>query len=303
MKSYLESTALIGHPDDLRERAGRDGYLFFENLLPHDAVFRVRADFARILHNHGWLDPDTNPVDALTTQPARLEGDDAYWPVLDDFQSLESFHSLPHHPRILEALDQLFGEQTLPHARNIGRIIFPNAVPYSTPPHQDYVHIQGTPNTWTCWIPLGDAPQELGGGLAVAAGSHRRGLYPVQPALGAGHVGIDESLIIDEWRQGPMTCGSILLFHSHTVHKAMPNLTPNRIRLSVDYRYQPLSGPITRNSMEPHFARTPWDKIYAGWKSTQYQYYWRDLPLRYVDFDWSVYRMEESKAASAARGY
>ena len=35
-----------------------------------------------------------------------MEGDDGYWPVLDEFQSLESFHAFAHHPAILDMLDK-----------------------------------------------------------------------------------------------------------------------------------------------------------------------------------------------------
>ncbi|MDE0553523.1 MAG: phytanoyl-CoA dioxygenase, partial [Candidatus Poribacteria bacterium] len=71
-------------------------------------------------------------------------------------------------------------------------------------------------------------------------------------------------------------------FHSHAVHKALPNQTSDRIRLSVDYRYQGSSQPVTEGSLLPHFNRMGWDEIYTSWKSAQYQYYWNAFDLNRV---------------------
>ena len=98
---------------------------------------------------------------------------------------MESFHAFAHHPAILDMCDKLFGEKTLVHPRNIGRIMFPENTKYTTPAHQDYIHIRGTEETYTAWIPLGPCPTALGG-LSVLSGSHRDGIYPVKPAFGAG---------------------------------------------------------------------------------------------------------------------
>ena len=63
----------------------------------------------------------------------------------------------------------------LRHPRSIARIIFPDYPASTTPPHQDYVHIQATEAVWAAWIPLGDCPKEMGG-LTLMPGSHRQGL-------------------------------------------------------------------------------------------------------------------------------
>ena len=122
------------------------------------------------------------------------------------------------------------------------------------------------------------------GSLAVLAGSHRQGLYPVARSLGAGGLSIDTEALPFPWTGSDFAAGDVLLFHSLTVHRGLPNQSPNRMRLSVDYRYQGVSQPIVEGSLHPHFAMVSWDEIYAGWKSPQYQYYWRDLPLKLVEW-------------------
>ena len=214
-----------------------------------------------------------------------MEGDDGYWPVLDEFQCLESFHAFAHHPAVIDVCDKLFGEKTLVHPRNIGRIMFPENTKYTTPAHQDFIHIRGTEETYTGWIPLGPCPEKLGG-LSVLSGSHRGGIYPVKPALGAGGLGIDTAPLEADgfyWVAGDYELGDALFFHSHAVHKAMPNQTSDRIRLSVDYRYQGHSKPVTDGSLLPHFNRMAWDEIYKDWTSSEYQYYWNVFDLNRVE--------------------
>lgn len=289
MRPLRDSSPILEDTEALRARAEKEGYLYLRGLLPRDEVDAVRRDFVAILSRHGWLDPDTNPDDLISTQPACIEGMPEFWPVFDDFQRLESFHALAHQRPLLEVLERLFGEPVLVHPRNIGRIMFPSTPP--TPPHQDYIHIQGTPEVWTAWIPLMDVPVELGG-IAVLVGTHRQGIYPVQRMPGAGGVGIDTARFYAEWATDDYNMGDVLLFHSETIHRSLTNITGNRIRLSVDYRYQGVSQPIAEGSLLPHFQRFGWDFVYKDWKSTRYQYYWRKWDLNIVPFDRNVFRFQ-----------
>lgn len=303
VRHFVESTGVLSDAAGLRERAERDGYLFFRGLVDPNDVRAVRQGFVDIIARHGWLDAGTEPDELISTQPARIEGMEEFGPVLLAFQSMESFHALAHSPGIVDALGLLFGESVLVHPRNIGRIMF-STTP-TTPPHQDYVHIQGTPDVWTAWVPLGAVPVELGG-LAVLAGTHREGVYPVQRMTGAGGIGVvtDALEAEHEWVTNDFETGDVLLFHSQTIHRSLPNTTGNRMRLSVDYRYQGVSQPVTEGSLLPHFNRFGWDTVYQGWTSTQYQYYWREMPLNVVPFERGAVRLREEGAKEPVRpGY
>ncbi|MCY4404327.1 MAG: phytanoyl-CoA dioxygenase family protein [Candidatus Poribacteria bacterium] len=284
IEPFTESNEFLSQPDKLREQARQDGYLFFRKLIDTDSIQQLRQNFLEICHRHGWAQGGETLMDGIRIGGPFMEGDDGYWPVLDEFQSLESFHAFAHHPAILDMCDKLFGEKTLVHPRNIGRIMFPENTKFTTPAHQDFIHIRGTEETYTAWIPLGDCPKYLGG-LTVLSGSHRSGVYPVKPAFGAGGVGIDtDPLEADgmHWVSGDYEIGDALFFHSHAVHKALPNQTPDRIRLSVDYRYQGSSQPVTEGSLLPHFNRMPWEQIYKEWNTNDYQYYWKSFDLNMV---------------------
>ncbi len=291
---FLVSNDAIANPALLRERMQRDGYLFFKGLISLSDLRRTRADILALCAEAGWLVHGTDP-DAGIAAPGltHTEPQPAYMAVYNRLLRGEAFNALSHDPALLRVLGALFGETPLPHARNIARIIFPQNTLHTTPAHQDYLHIQGTEETYTAWIPLGDCPRELGS-LLVLPGSHQSGVYSVHKAYGAGGVGIDTDAIPAPWAGSDFEAGDVLLFHSLTVHKALPNLSPDRLRLSVDFRYQPLSHPIAPSSLEPHYQQQTWEEIYADWTSDRYQYYWRGLPLRHADNDPRVLAVREA---------
>jgi hypothetical protein len=284
MEPFVDSTPLLADPEALRARAREEGYLFFSSLLPSESVLDLRRRILEICARHGFLAGGT-PLDAAVAAPGAQcrEGDAGYMAAYDDIQRLEAFHALAHQPPLLAALRALFGEEVLAHPRNIARVMFPQNNRFTTPAHQDFVHVQGTEETWTSWIPLGDCAAELGG-VEVLAGSHRFGVLPAHRAEGAGGLGVQTDQLGLTWRGGDYRCGDVLLFHSLVVHRGRDNHTPDRLRLSVDYRFQGVSQPVEGRSLLPHFNRLSWEEIYQGWEREDLQYYWKQLDLRLVEF-------------------
>lgn len=166
----------------------------------------------------------------------------------------------------------------MPHPRHIGRMMTSHRSLTPTPPHQDFIHIQGTPKVWTCWFPLGDCPREMGS-LTVLRGSHRNGVVAVQPEAGAG--GLATLLCPNEidWVEGDFETGDVLTFPSYTVHKALRSQRRDRIRLSCDIRFQAIDEDIDASSLRPH-GPYEWDELYQGWKNPDVQYYWKKHDLR-----------------------
>ena len=286
MQPYRDSSDAVDDASTIQQRANDDGYLFVRGLLDPAAVLEVRAQFCEVLSRHGWLKQGVDSVAAETEMDAdpKYEGQDAYWPVFDDFQRLEGFHALAHSSPIVALMEKLLGEPVLVHPRNIGRIIFPSSP--KTPAHQDYLHIQGTRDTWTAWMPLGDCSVDLGA-LAVLSGGDRSRMYPVERMVGAGGAGIDfeKHEVGGHWVCDDMQAGDVLFFHSYTVHKGMPNTTQRQIRLSCDFRYQAASQPVVDGSLLPHFGRQSWDNIYEGWQDQSIRHYWQDMGLDVVGHD------------------
>jgi hypothetical protein len=82
--------------------------------------------------------------------------------------------------------------------------------------------------------------------------------------------------------------GDALIFPSRTVHQALPNLTEDRLRVSLDNRYQAQSQPIAEHQLLPHLNRSSkqtWEDIYPYWQSSDLKYYWKDLNLRVIPSD------------------
>ena len=281
MKPFVESTSISSDGDALRRRADRDGYLFLRDFVDKESILAARRDISAVLQEVGWIDAGTDPFEAFTSHSALVSGMPEFSPVYDMVQRLESFHTLAHDTGIFGTVEHLLGSDVLLQPSNIARFIFPSLLEHTTPPHQDFVHIQGTPDVWTAWLPLADCPHSMGG-LSVLSGSHKAGVLPVSRSLGAGGLRTHLEAIGGEWVSSPFELGDMLFFHSHTVHKGLPNLSGNRLRLSVDYRYQKAADPVMDKVLTPHQGRLSWEEVYKNWKSDRFQYHWQRFTLKPV---------------------
>lgn len=293
---FVDSTELLEDPEALRARADEHGYLFFRGLLPEPDVLEVRRRILGVVSDHGWVAEGTELMDGIADQaafnavPAEARGycgggvpREAY----RDVQHLREFHQLAHHPQLLGMYESLFGTAVLPHPRNIARIVIPADDTVATPPHQDFIHIQGTKNVWTAWFPLGDCPIELGG-LSVLVGSNHDGLMPYKAVAGAG--GLEAYLCEMDypWAVGSFQLGDVLTFSSQTVHRALPHRAGDRIRLSCDFRYQPAAEDIHESSLGVHCGADTWESIYSGWDDRSLAYYWKDKDLRLSEWNETI---------------
>lgn len=302
LRELVPTNRLLDDPPALRARLAEDGLLYLRRLLPPDPVLEVRRSVVACCREGGWLRLDADPLAArVAGGPAWVEPEPAFIAVYREVQKREAFHALAHHALLLALVHDVLGEPPLPHPNKIARLSFPQNVRHTTPPHQDYPFIQGSAETYTTWIPLGDVPRELGG-LAVNAGSHRAGPYEYHLSLGAGGMGIDPATLPDRWHTTDYETGDVLLFHSHLVHRALPNLHAEQMRLSVDYRYQARSEPIAESNLLPHTGQITWDEIYEGWTSDELKYYWRrhDLAVTRLDTTYFANRDREAFALAEA---
>jgi Phytanoyl-CoA dioxygenase (PhyH) len=288
---FVDSSALLNQPEELRARAQKDGYLFFKGLLPKEDVYAVRRDLLAVTDNYGWRKPGQSPdggemdLDALNQVPDVEMRDDIGVSIAayKDAQKVESMHRLPHHPRLLGLFKLLFQDDVLVHARHIARMVTSHRMMVPTPPHQDFPLIQGTSNTWTAWIPLGDCPRTMGG-LTVLRGSHQLGYVPIQASKGAGGIAAQTCPWETDWVETDYEAGDVLIFPSYTIHKALRCQQREFIRLSLDVRYQSVHEPIEEGSLRPH-TELDWEEVYAGWKQDDLKYYWKKHDLKLIPRD------------------
>lgn len=245
----------------LRAEMAARGYLFFRGVVPVDDVLRVRRQVLELQREVGWLDPSRDLMDGVVragVQPT-TEGKPDYMAVYRKVLKLPDFHNLPSSPTLMAIAGKLLDcDDPFVHPRRIGRMTFPNYTVATTPPHQDHFYIRGAVETYSCWMPLGDVPITLGG-LAVWPGSQRLGFVEhtahFEGAVGGRGVYPDELARPDAptWHTTDFAAGDALFFHSFTVHKALPNLSGDRMRLSTDNRYQRPKDPIEPGALRPHF--------------------------------------------------
>ena len=290
-----DSKTLLDDPDGLRARLEEDSYLYFRQVLDPDKVLHLRKRMLQTLAERGWVRKSPYLMRGFALAPPVREGDDDFFAAYDDVQRLEEFHTLAHDEQLVDVMRTVLGESAFPHPLKIARLGFPEHYEISTPPHQDYPNNQGTPNLTAAWVPVGDCPTELGG-LAVLRGSHHYGLLPLDTDLGAGNrkaVLPEDLLEHHRWVTTDYTAGDVLVFKSLTVHAALHNASEFFMRLSVDFRYQLEGEELTDICLKPHFERLSWEDVYAGWKSSDHQYYWKDLDYKVVPFqDFGLVRKE-----------
>lgn len=269
--------------EELRRRMDLDGYLFFRQLQRPDLLCELRREMLTVMQDGGWLLEGTDPMEGVANLDARCtEGDVEYTEVYHQLYKLEAFHRIAHQEEVMEMVEKIYGRPAMPHPQKIARLWFPQYTEHTTPAHQDYVHFQGHYQTLTCWAPVGDCPRELGG-LAMLAGSHKTGhVLDHHFSLGAGALDVElgEEERKREWHSTDYEIGDTLIFPALTIHKALPNVTADRLRVSLDNRYQAIGETIAEHMLLPHlniFNKLTWEDVYRSWPSDELKYYWEKI--------------------------
>jgi hypothetical protein len=247
---FAVADALLAAPETARRRLAEDGYLFLRGVVDREALAGVRRDILGLCSDHGWLDPEAPPM-AGVYRGGPFPDHTSYMELYRGLIRLPSFNRLAESPSMLALFASLLDGPVLAHRRNIARIAYPGNVGGATQPHQDHFYIRGSAETYTAWIPTADCPCELGS-LAILERSHRLGFLPHEPTIGAGGHGVRTQGLGLRWVGGDFRAGDLLLFHSHTIHAALDNRTRDRLRVSLDYRYQRADADIDPSSLEPH---------------------------------------------------
>ncbi len=304
---FRESNDLLGNGPGLRARMKEEGYLFFRGLQDPRALLDLRLVALGILRDHGWILPDALLIDGIADITKRCtEGDREYAEVYHQLYCLEAFHRIAHVSAVIDVMRDIMDAEVFPHPQKICRLWFPQFTEHTTPVHQDFVHFQGNYETYTCWTPLGDCPIELGG-LAVVPGSHQVDrVLEHHFSLGAGQLNVEMDAYEGEWHSSDYAVGDCLMFHSLTLHRALPNITADRMRLSLDNRYTARCAPVSAHMLTPHLnAHSPltWEQVYANWTCDDLKFYWEHDDLNVVpqDMQYSEKGLAEAMAR-AVRG-
>ncbi|MBI1757079.1 MAG: phytanoyl-CoA dioxygenase family protein [Fimbriimonas ginsengisoli] len=234
---FRDSRPLLSHHDALRAEADGQGYLLVSQTIPIEDVLSLRRSVLEVCGELGWLDHDAPLMDGIAARSVQI-GDyrDPLWVELQRrILPSPEFAAVAESAQLLGILEALYAGPVQGGKGSVVRVFSPNSADLTTPAHQDHFYTRGSEQMWTVWVPLGDCPVELGG-LSLIPGSHRHGLLGHEGDNGArGVPGLEDA----EWVAGDFACGDLLMFNCLTVHRALPNFTANRLRLSVDFRFEP----------------------------------------------------------------
>ena len=305
LKALRVSNDAMDDRAELQRRMADEGYLFFKQLQSPDKLRELRREMMVTIQQAGWLVAGTDPMDGIADVSKQCtEEDNAYSVGYGEVYKLEAFHRSAHWPEVTKMVEKIMGRSIMPHPMKIARIWFPKYTEHTTPTHQDFVHFQGNFDTLTCWTPVGDCPVELGG-LAVIPGSHKvNRVLEHHFSLGAGALSIDENAqpeIDPVWHSIDYEIGDTLFFPALTIHKALPNYTEDRLRLSLDNRYHAVGDPIAAHMLGPHLSTLDWETVYRDWGSDEMKYYWKQVDNPVVPLDESFSKQGIAEAVELAR--
>ena len=262
-------------PIELRRKFSEDGYLFLKGAIdPSLCTSLLKIMIAVVKGELEMPEGSWSPV--LVGDPF-VETDKTWDRIYPKLQSLEAFHQFFHTSDVLTLMSRILDADPFVYPMKMARIATPRKSGFETPPHQDaYSHHAG-PTMAGIWVALHDVDETMGR-LAILDRSHLKGVREVVHSPGVG--GVQCKIFSEEklWHVSNVECGDVILFSSQTVHRAEPNTSENRVRVSVDTRFCDYGSPVFSTNLEPHHGwridRLNWEYIYKNWKEKTLKYYW-----------------------------
>ena len=258
----VDATIHLSDPETLRQAFCDEGYLLLRDVLDRTNVLAARREvFTRLAEVDEIQSPPEAGIATGSSRRRELAGDlGAFWKSVSEGPALRR---VTHGSRLRELAALLFDAPARPHDYLFLR---PAPVGNATNLHYDYPFFAGgASRIATCWIPLGEIP--VGDGpLIVVEHSHRFAdlIEPIRAAcLGsdarsfaaaqdaAYQASATDTLEFVRSRKTRLLTahfqpGDLIIFSGFTMHGSFDNHSSlNRVRLSVDVRYQPAAEPAT----------------------------------------------------------
>ena len=231
-----------------------DGFLIVEDVFTADELQPVMdefedivGDWAERLYDAGKI-KDKHEGEGLYTRLASLEKEwSGVAPLIHNrTQTQPRLAKLWSSDNLLDMVEQFIGPDISGHPVSVIRTKTPNTPLMTVPWHQDSAYFEaGAENTLqpTAWIPFCDV-NEHNGTLQVIRGSHKAGtVYPHRPEKETAHPKSwylhieEEDLPPGDRVIGEMKMGSMLWHRNTMIHRSTEN-TSDKVRWSVDIRYQ-----------------------------------------------------------------
>ena len=290
LQPFRVSNDALGDPVELRRRFADEGYLFLRKFQDPDKLWQLRLDILEAIRRASdWIVPGSKLEEGrVDPDKACTEGNREYSKAYTQVQKLRSMHASGHWSEVVDLVGEIVDGPVLPHPMKITRLWFPQYTEHTTPFHQDFVHFQSNLEVVTAWTPVGDCPLEMGP-LAVVEGSHKVGkVVDHHFSLGAGGQKVTRPEERGVPRCSDFEIGDTLIFGCLMVHGALPNLTEDQLRVSLDNRYQLDGLPVSQNQLKPHLVgdSVTWEMVYEDWPAADpLKYYWKTSQFKVIEQD------------------
>ena len=251
---------------ELWEQFGAQGYLWLKGILDRSAVLEFRRRFFAAFGDAGLLAPGSDPSEGVYS--GSREGKQAVNRRLAEIVRWASYEAFCLMAPIRDFYEEVLGGPVYLHKRKLLRMTVPGD-PSCTGAHYDLTYLRGgTDRVYTSWIPIGDAPAEMGG-LVYLEGSDAWGRameaeYAARSAelppeermraynkytASSGWITKDLPSLADRlaarWLAADYEAGDMMIHSAYMVHAATVNEDAgNRMRLSTDIRYQLVTDAI-----------------------------------------------------------
>lgn len=282
-----------------REQMKSKGYLLLRNFFDLAAMRDLRKEMLDVLYQFGCID-STDPEKYKIIEKPISNVVPEFKELFNKIASIEGLHQLLHNKKLKEFLDDYYSEESFVMPSIFPRVVSPTSEGVAwiaSTPHQDYYFVQGDERFVSLWVPLDDCPNEVGP-LRLLPKSHLNGLTPsrISDAGGLETISSEDTI----WSASDMKLSDVLIFSSYTIHSGTQNIS-NRLRLSVDFRAQPLSGEISSISIPSSFMWAPIDQVYQEFKNEELKYYWKKYNLKIVPHDEELWQSSQMDFYEAKR--
>ncbi len=250
----------------LWEQFAAQGYLWLKGALDRREVLDFRRRFFAAFVDVGLLAPGSDPAEGVFS--GSHQGKAAVSHRLAEIVRWASYEAFCLMAPIRDFYEAALGGPVYLHKRKLLRLTVPGD-PTCTGAHYDLTYLRGgTDRVYTSWIPIGDAPAEMGG-LVYLEGSDAWGRrmeadYAARSAdlapeeriraynrhmAAGGWITKDLPGLADRlaarWLAADYEAGDMMIHSAHMIHAATVNEDPaHRMRLSTDIRYQLVADPI-----------------------------------------------------------
>jgi ectoine hydroxylase len=245
-------------PDQLRQ-FHEEGWLFFPNCFDAEEMALLREEAARVLS---------------TPRPEiRREKSGVPRTAFAVHRYSDAFKALMHDPRLVEPLEQIFGEPVYMHQFKINAMTAFTGETWQW--HQDFPSWQrfdGMPEPRAMNVALFlDEVKPVNGALMLIPRSHRHGALPdAFDDMTTSHPGwyLTRETVEDMVEQGGIVAptgqpGGLLMFHANLAHGSPPNMTPYPRRI-VYLTLSAVSNRLQGEQQRPEFiAHTDFTPVRA----------------------------------------